>query len=612
MRAASGVVYVRARRHVLCLLLTTLAFACTDPRLSSDTSDDTGPPARGGTLKIVGFSDVDHLASVGAYSTSSLALLWTYTRQLVTYPLNEDFETAAKVVPDLAETLPTFENGGISADGRTYTFHIRHGVRWNTTPPREVNAHDLVRAMKLLCNPVVPAGAPGYYTSTIAGMASYCDAFAKVPGTVAEIKRFIDSRNIEGVNATDDFTVVFKLVQPASDFLNILGMIFASPVPVEYLEYLPDSPEFRQHTISNGPYQIVNYIPNRLIQLDRNPAWSPDSDPVRPANVDRIVITLGIDQQLTQLQIAAGTADMSFDMAPPTSETASLLEIGDRNLLLSPPGDYYAGMWYLVINVVSSNNEGALQNAEVREALQYAMNKAAVVQIQGGPRVSNPLRQAVSSNVTGYESGADMYGTPMDKGDPEKARDLLQRAGHSGMQLKLAYIQNSTSALIAQTLKESLRRVGIELEIKSYAAGDYYGRLLFKAENARRGEWDLALVGWYPDWNGANNSRSVIQPLFDGRTFGQASMDYGGYNSQEVNALIDRALSLPRFEDARKVWSQAARQVMKDMVIIPLYETKMVRYHSSRVRNCLLNMWGLNCDMTGVWLKNASADKDRS
>jgi peptide/nickel transport system substrate-binding protein len=89
-------------------------------------------------------------------------------------------------------------------------------------------------------------------------------------------------------------------------------------------------------------------------------------------------------------------------------------------------------------------------------------------------------------------------------------------------------------------------------------------------------------------------------------------MDYGGYNSQEVNALIDRALSLPRFEDARKVWSQAARQVMKDMVIIPLYETKMVRYHSSRVRNCLLNMWGLNCDMTGVWLKNASADKDRS
>ena len=601
---------LRVRRYVSGLLLSVLAFACTEPRLPSDTQDNSGPPVRGGTLRVVGFSDVDHLASVGAYSTTSLALLWTYTRQLVTYPLNEDFATAANVVPDLAENLPTFENGGITSDGRTYTFHLRRAVRWNTTPPREVTAQDVVRGMKLLCNPVVPAGAPGYYTSTISGMSDYCDAFAKVPGTIADIKRFVESRDIEGVKATDDFTLVFRLIQPASDFLNILGMVFASPVPVEYMEYLPDSPDFRQHTISNGPYQIVKYIPNRLIQLERNPAWTADSDPTRPANVDRIMVTLGIDQQLTQLQIAAGTADMSFDMAPPTSETASLLEIGDRNLLLSPPGDVYAGMWYLSINTVGPNNEGALKNAEVREALQYAVNKAAVVQIQGGPRVSNPLRQSVSSNVTGYEAGADMYKTPMDKGDPEKARDLLQRAGHPGLRLKLAYIQNTTYALIAQTLKESFRRAGMDLEIKSYTAGDFYGRLLAKAENARRGEWDLAFVGWYPDWNGANNSRSVIQPLFDGRTFGQASMDYGGYNSGEVNALVDRALSLPRFEDARKVWGQAARQVMADKAVIPLYETKMVRYHSSRIRNCLLNMWGLNCDMTGVWLKDA--EKDRS
>jgi peptide/nickel transport system substrate-binding protein len=560
-------------------------------------------------LKIVGFSDVDHLASVGTYLSSSLGLLWAFTRQLVTYPLNADFETASKVVPDLAETLPTFENGGISADGRTYTFHLRRDVRWNTTPPREVTAHDVVRGMKLLCNPVVPAGAPGYYTSTIAGMADYCDAFAAVPGTVADIKRFVESRDISGVKAPDEFTVVFNLAQPASDFLNIMGMVFASPVPVEYLEYLPDSPEFRQHTISNGPYQIVEYIPNRLIRLERNPAWSASSDPIRPANVDRILITLGIDQQLTQLQIAAGTADLSLDMDPPTSETASLLEIGDRNLLLSPPGDSYIGMLYLAINVVGPNNAGALKNAEVREALQYAVNKAAVIQILGGPSVSNPLRQAVSSNVTGHEQGADMYATPMDKGDPERARDLLQRAGHPGLRLKLAYIQSVTQALVAQTLKESFRQAGVDLEIKPYTAGDYYGRLLVRAENARRGEWDLALAGWYPDWNGANNSRSVIQPLFDGRTFGQASMDYGGYNSSEVNALIDRALSLPRFEDARRVWGEAARHVMADKAIIPLSENKRVKYQSSRVRNCLLNMWSLNCDMTGVWLKG---EKDRS
>ena len=120
---------MRAKRYVFGLLLAFLASACTDPQLPTSGADDPSPPSRGGTLKVVGFSDVDHLASVGAYSTSSLALLWTFTRQLVTYPLHEDFATAAKVVPDLAETLPTFENGGISADGRSYTFHLRRGVR---------------------------------------------------------------------------------------------------------------------------------------------------------------------------------------------------------------------------------------------------------------------------------------------------------------------------------------------------------------------------------------------------------------------------------------------------------------------------------------------------
>ena len=170
----------------------------------------------------------------------------------------------------------------------------------------------------------------------------------------------------------------FHLVQPSSDFLNILAMTFASPVPAEYLEYLPDSPDFRRHTISNGPYQIVKYTPNREIQMERNPAWRADTDPIRPAYVDRISIVLGIDQQLTQLQIAAGTADLSFDQAPPTSEVAALLEIGDPKLILSPPGEYFSGMWYLALNLVGPDNGGPLANADVRRALQYAVNKAAV------------------------------------------------------------------------------------------------------------------------------------------------------------------------------------------------------------------------------------------
>jgi ABC-type transport system substrate-binding protein len=264
------------------------------------------------------------------------------------------------------------------------------------------------------------------------------------------------------------------------------------------------------------------------------------------------------------------------------------------------------------VNLVGPNGGGPLGSPDVRQALEYAINKAATVQVQGGPRVARPARQSISSTVTGYRPDADQFATPMDKGDPAKARELLNRAGYADrLSLKLAYMQSNTYALIAQTVQESFRRAGIDVQLTSYTAADFYGRLLENSQNARRGVWDLALAGWYPDWIGGNNGRSVIQPLFDGRSFGHVSMDYGGYNSLAVNAAIDRALAAPRVEDSEKAWAEAASQIMKDMAIIPLYENKQVRYHSGRVRNCLLSMWSLNCDMTGVWLKDESAAEDK-
>jgi ABC-type transport system substrate-binding protein len=247
-----------------------LLSACSAARPPSYV--DAGPPVRGGTLKLAGGSDVDHLATTSAYTAHVIWLLRTFARELVTYPASPDFKTASEVVADLAETVPSRENGGISSDGLTYTFHLRHGVWWNSQPKREVTPDDIVRGIKLICNPVNPAGAPGYYESTILGMPEFCDEFAKVPGTVEDIKRFVQSRDLSGVQVGGDFTVRFTLQEPSPDFLNILAMPFAAPVPVEYLDYLPDSPEFRQHTISNGPYQIVKYTPGHEYQLDRNPS----------------------------------------------------------------------------------------------------------------------------------------------------------------------------------------------------------------------------------------------------------------------------------------------------------------------------------------------------
>ena len=571
--------------------------------------DQAGSPVRGGTLKVVGGSDVDHLWPTSAYITGSMWLVDTFARQLVTYPPTTDYATKTSVVADLARELPTPSNGGISADGLTYTFRLRDGVRWNASPPRAVTAHDFVRAFKLFCNPVSPVGAPRYYTSTIAGMAEYCTAFTRSPATVAGIRQFITSHEIEGVRAPDESTLVLELVAPSPDFLNLLAMTFVSAVPEEYLEHLPDSPEFRQHMLSNGPYAINRYVQGRELEFVRNPVWDPATDPNRAAYVDRINIQFGIDDELAQLQIEAGTADLGYDLGMLTANLASLLAIGDPRVKLIPDGEHYGSLHYLAINLAGANNGGALQRLKVRQAIALAVDKRAVAQVTGGPGVSRPLYQAVSSATAGFRSGADRHVTPGDRGDPEAARRLLAEAGlPNGIRLRLAYPSTGTYPIEVQSVQASLRRAGIDVDLFPYSSADFWGRLLINTQNARRGEWDIAYTGWVPDWFGNNNGRSVIVPLFDGRQVGHLTQNYGLYDSAEVNAAIDRALAAPDSELAESGWAQAVARVMEDVAIVPVIERKTGVMLSSRVRNCVWSVLGQQCLLTALWLADTAPD----
>ena len=587
----------RAPATLMMLTVTVLTLAACGSAGTSGGST-SGSPVLGGTLKLLGSSDVDHLDTASAYYTASYTLERTYARQLFSYPASTDTTAANTPVPDLATVIPTTANGGVSADGKTYTIHLRSGVKWNTSPARDVTAQDVVLGLKRLCNPVSPVGAPGYYENTIAGMKSYCDGFAKVAGTAPAIAAYINGHDIAGVKATDAQTLVFTLLQPASDFVNILAMPFASAAPREYLQYVPDSAAFRQHTISDGPYQVATYTANQSILLDKNPAWNQSTDPIRHQYVDHISITEGQDAGPVQQQIQAGTADLEWDTTVPTPNIPALQASKDSRLGLYPALDTNP---YLVFNLQSPTANGALKNVKVRQAIEYAIDKTAIGQVYGGPALNTPLDQVIPPGNVGYQQ-FDLYPTPQSKGAPATCKSMLAAAGYpNGFTIKDVYRNAGNHPAVAQDIQADLKACGIKDQLVPVNQGDYYGKYLNSPSAAQRGVWDISEPGWVPDWYG-NNGRAIIEPLFDGRNYGPNSVDYGDYNNPAVNALIDKALAAPDQNTAATYWHQADLQIMKDAAIVPLQTQKTALYRSTRVQNAIFLPFSQAYDITQIWL----------
>jgi peptide/nickel transport system substrate-binding protein len=555
-------------------------------------------PQRGGTLKLLGQSDIFNLDTTSGYYTVNYILYRAYARQLVSYPNSPSFETQIKLVPDAATVVPSTANGGITAGGKTYTLHIRPGVKWNSSPPRQVTAADFAREFKMLCNPVSPTGAPGYFLSTIVGMKSYCDGFAKVKGTAAAIEAYVNGHPLAGVAARGPLTIVFKLVKPAPDFLNILALSFSSARPVEYMKYVPDSAQMRQHTLSDGPYEITSYSPGKAFELDRNPVWNPKTDPLRRAYVDRITVTEGLTSDSVQQQLEAGTGDMEWDVTPPYQDLPQLVSANDDRLIIGPTGPYYVALQvYLALNQYA----GPMKNKLVRQAVEYAVDKNAVVQIYGGPRIAAPATQVILPGSVGFIPSFDLYSSNDGGGDPAKAKELLAKAGYpNGLGIKLLYSTTDPAPRVAQSLQASLGKAGFKVKLIPATQPDFYGKYMLNPSAAKRDVWDIAPPGWIPDWFG-NNGRSVIQPLFTNP--GNGSSDFGGYDSPVTNALVDKALTASSPAQAASYWKRANAQVLKDAAAVPVQTQKWPLFHSSRVHGCEFWILDLNCDPTNVWLE---------
>jgi peptide/nickel transport system substrate-binding protein len=484
------------------------------------------------SLSFLGPDEPDHHAPDCSRTLRSGQLLRLLTRQLFAYRAG-----SVAPAPDLATEVPTVTNGGLSPDGRTYRLRLRRGVFWDAQGARELTAGDVVRGLKRVALPTA-AHARGYFTATVGGMQDYCDEydvrFAGRHRTAPDLAQFHVAHDIAGVRALDRETVEIRLIEPANDFLHILATGVAAAAPREYDYYLPDSPALHRNAPSVGPYRISRMLSRgRDLVLEPNPRWSPQTDPIRRRTADLIRVGPGI-----------GEPDLAWRF--------TTLGWGEVEDVFPGPLGYGPGP-YLAVNLDRSRRESPVARWAVRRALAVAIDKVAVwAAATAVPGVTAVIQHGLLPPGSPGYGGAEPLAA--DRGDPDRARQELVRAGYpDGLDLTLAVRPGDRNSRVVAVLRDGLARAGIRLDLR-----DRYGVT----------PWDLALESHIPDWYG-NHPRTAVEPLVRGGT-PPGSSNLGGYHNPVVDRLMNYALRDQDSIRAADLWRKVDAMVMADMPIVPI------------------------------------------
>jgi peptide/nickel transport system substrate-binding protein len=423
------------------------------------------------------------------------------------------FTADAKVEPSLAERWD------VSADGLTYTFHLRRGVSFHNGTP--FVARHVISSWQRALAPSTKSGA-GEFLSPIRGARDYAAGKAT---------------SITGLSAPNDSTLVVTLVEPIAIFTKLLAMPVASIVPPD--ERIDKT--LGEHPIGTGPWKLVEWKHDDYLLFARNPTYFAGS-PKAESLQARIIA----EPSTSVAEFESGTIDV---LQIPADQTADWQEDESRKPLLSSTPALE--LVYIGINTT----RGPLRDARVRQAINYAINIDLLIErlIAGrGTRAAGVIPPALS----GYDKSRKPY--PY---DPARARQLLSEAGYpNGISVELWSSTNPIYIRMTETIQAYLNQVGIKCKIvqrESAAA----------RAAARKGETDMILKDWYADYPDAEN---FLYPLLH-----SANKGSGGNVSFYANSTFDSLVTASRHElDETKrnaLYRQADSVAFLDAPMVFLY-----------------------------------------
>jgi peptide/nickel transport system substrate-binding protein len=572
----------------------------------------TGAPQRGGTLNMVGISDVNYMDYDTAYYTTDIMVQQRLMeRTLFGWPAVPGHNITP--APDLATGMPV-----VSDNGLKQTVTIRSGVMWNSSPPRPVTAADVVRGIKRGCNPSpIAFGGMADFEATIQGLTAFCTGYPAAAATSASaMKKYIEGHNVSGITISGD-SITFTLTKPAAWLTGAmtLGAFVATPIEAEV--GLPGTPAVYNHMLSDGPYELTSYTPKKSIHFVRNPVWQASSDPLRKAYVNAINVDETGNQTTIYQEMPTGSAQlgMSFDALVPPADDPNLLHAISSGSHLVNLGATYSSNPYLVSNTVSPNDNGAMGKVAVRQALAYGIQRSQLTKSLGGPTINPPLTHILPPGIDGSQdvpAGYDPY--PY---NPSKAKSMLAAAGFTAsnpLQIKFLYRSDSQgSTKVFNNVSAQLAALGVKVTGVPTNQSDFYGKYLYVPSSASnpspayKGTWDMASAGWSPDWYG-NSALTFFNPLYSspGGFPANGGSNFGYFSDPTVNATINQALSQTTEAQADTYWAKADQEVMQGAAIYPITSELQLAEHAPYVHNAVFMTQWQDFDPANVWLSTPS------
>jgi ABC-type transport system substrate-binding protein len=486
------------RRRVL-LSALAIGSALVLAAAQQAATDSTQSVRNGGIFRIAfhSSSGLDYVDPALASFAPGWAILDTTCAHLLTYP-DKPAPEAYKYVHEVAKSVT------ISNDGKTYTFQLRSGFRFSDGT--YVHADAFERAI----NRTLLVESPGaQHTRDIVGAQDVLDG---------------KSPKARGVTARGN-TLVIRFTRPVPDFLHRTTTTFFCAVPPN----LPADPEGVRAFPAAGPYYVVDYRPGERVILRRNRYYKG----TRPHHVDGFDVDLSALSPQDPLRLVdRGAADWAYVTSGIYFDKSLGLvaKYGiNRSRFFVKPG------FTLRMLAFNSARDVFRNNASLRKAVNYALNRQAIVDGTSGRLASVPSDQYLPSTMPGFRD-ANIY--PLDHPNLKRAKQLAK--GNLPSRKVVMYTANSPLPVtLAQLVKQQLAKIGLDVEVVAIplhtASYAWYRKL------ARPGEpWDIALGLWQPAYV---DPYAYLNQLWDGRYIG--GTNFTSFNSTSYNQQMRRTARVP-------------------------------------------------------------------